>query len=94
MVRGFDSLDIKQYLRSLYVSLGITMKFLIKLLIVLVILLVGISVAEAAWVRNADGYYISNVCRYGAYWQTVPWYYIGSECYMPGWGLWGVRVAE
>ena len=26
--------------------------------------------------------------------QIVTWNYIGTDCYMPGWGLWGKRVAE
>lgn len=49
--------------------------------------------AQAAW--SHDGYgYTSNVCRSGPYWQFVPWNYTGTDCYMPGWGLWGKRVAE
>jgi hypothetical protein len=54
---------------------------------------VAVTNTHAAW--NHDGYgYVSNVCRSGPYWQFVPWNYVGTDCYMPGWGLWGKRVAE
>lgn len=43
----------------------------------------------------SDGYgYVSNICRAGMYWQTVPYNYTGTQCYMPVHGLWGYRVAE
>lgn len=53
----------------------------------------AVTNTNAAW--SHDGYgYTSNVCRNGPYWQYVTWNYIGTDCYMPGWGLWGKRVAE
>lgn len=49
--------------------------------------------ANSAW--HWDGYgYVSNICRAGPYWQIVPWNYVGTSCYMPGWNLYGKRVAE
>lgn len=52
-----------------------------------------VNPTQAAW--SHDGYgYTSNVCRNGYYWQFVSWNYVGTDCYMPGWGLYGRRVAE
>ena len=51
--------------------------------------------ANAAWVYDPNTFnYFSNVCRNGFYWQFVSWNYVGTDCYMPGWGLYGRRVAE
>ena len=51
------------------------------------------TLANAHWYHDGYGY-VSNVCRAGAMWQYVPYNYVGTNCYMPGWGVWGKRVAE
>ena len=48
---------------------------------------------NAAWSHDGFGY-ISNICKNGVYWQVVPWNYVGTSCFMPGWNSWGRRVAE
>lgn len=49
--------------------------------------------ANAYWYYDGYGY-VSNVCRYGGMWQTVSYHYVGTDCYMSGWGVWGKRTAE
>lgn len=69
------------------------MKKIALILLILFSTLASTKVANAAW--SHDGYgYTSNICRYGPYWQVVPWNYVGTDCYMPGWAVWGKRVAE
>ena len=51
------------------------------------------TLANAYWYHDGYGY-VSNVCRAGAMWQYVPYNYVGTNCYMPGWGVWGKRVPE
>lgn len=50
--------------------------------------------ANAMWTRDYQGYFVSNICRNGMYWQVVPWGFVGSECYLPAFGIWGKHVAE
>ncbi len=49
---------------------------------------------QSAWMTDSYGRYHSNFCRAGMYWQIVPWNLAGTDCYMPGHGLWGKRVLE
>ena len=51
------------------------------------------TLANAHWYHDGYGY-VSNVCRAGGMWQVVPYDYIDTSCFMPGWGVWGKRVAE
>lgn len=65
-----------------------------KLLLTIFISLTFLSgTANAHWFNDGYGY-VSNVCRAGAMWQVVPYHYIGTDCYMPGWGIWGKRTME
>lgn len=70
------------------------LEIILRKFILLSILLLTSSLSNAAWRYDYNGYAISNICRTGFYWQIVPWHYVGSDCYMPLWGLWGQRVTE
>ena len=49
--------------------------------------------AHAAWSHDGFGY-TSNFCRSGPYYQYVSWNYVGTDCYMSAWNLYGKRTAE
>ena len=67
---------------------------------IVITLIIGLTVAilynkkaNAAW--SHDGYgYTSNFCRSGPYYQYVSWNYVGTDCYMPLWNLFGKRTPE
>lgn len=70
-------------------------KFLLSfLLFVSISTPLAVTTANAAWTRDANGFFLSNICRNGPYWQVVPWDYVGSGCYMPNWDLVGQRVVQ
>ena len=48
---------------------------------------------KAAWSHDGFGY-TSNFCRSGPYYQYVSWNYVGTDCYMPLWNLFGKRTPE
>jgi hypothetical protein len=68
-------------------------KYFIALFILLLVI-ITLPEAHAAWTRDASGFFLSNICRNGPYWQVVPWDYVGSGCYMPNWDLVGQRVVQ
>lgn len=51
------------------------------------------ATAHAHWFHDGYGY-VSNICRNGGMFQVVPYNYVGTNCYMPGWGVWGKRTME
>ena len=51
------------------------------------------ATAYAHWFHDGYGY-VSNICRNGAMFQVVPYNYVNTNCYMPGWDVWGKRTME
>ena len=62
-----------------------------------------IAIAAAALMMNAvvakpasanvvlyNGLYYGNICQTVSGWQIVPWQLVGTSCYSPGWGMYGV----
>ncbi len=56
-------------------------------------MIMAASVSQAS-TYFAYGVWYGNVCRFGAYYQIVPYMPVGSGCYMPGWNLYGQITAE
>lgn len=51
--------------------------------------------AQAHYYYNTYyGVTVSNVCRYGGYYQYVPYYPVGYSCYMSSWNLYGTMSME
>ena len=68
--------------------------FTLPFIITLTILFLSKEV-RAHWYNDGYGY-VSNICRSydNMYWQVVPYHYVDTKCYMPGWGVYGRRTLE